>query len=52
MIVKFLLFLTSAYHDLSVPKVSSRLLEKKNRSNFGEVDVAPAKNDKVNKMEK
>ena len=24
----------------------------KNRSNFGEVDVAPAKNDKVNKVEK
>ena len=24
----------------------------KNRSNFGEVDVAPAKNDKINKVEK
>ena len=24
----------------------------KNRSNFGEVDVAPVKNDKVNKVEK
>ena len=24
----------------------------KNRSNFGEFDVAPAKNDKVNKMER
>ena len=24
----------------------------KNRSNFGEVDVAPAKTDKVNKVEK
>ena len=26
--------------------------DEKNRSNFGEVDVAPAKNDKVNKVEK
>ena len=26
--------------------------KKKNRSNFGEVDVAPAKTDKVNKVEK
>ena len=31
---------------------TSEAIEKKYRSNFGEVDVAPAKNDKVNKMEK
>ena len=29
-----------------------RLPPYKNRSSFGEVDVAPAKNDKVNKVEK
>ena len=30
----------------------AKLIIRKYRSNFGEVDVAPAKNDKVNKVEK
>ena len=29
-----------------------RTFDPKNRSNFGEVDVAPAKTDKVNKVQK
>ena len=30
----------------------TKFTKKKNRSNFGEVDVTPAKTDKVNKVEK
>ena len=35
-------------------KISQNFIKSplKNRSNFGEVDVAPAKTDKVNKVEK
>ena len=37
--------------ELSCPSKYYRKIPK-NRSNFGEVDVAPAKTDKVNKVEK
>ena len=39
-------------HETVTLKIRSRLPKSKNRSNLGEVDVAPAKNDKVNKVEK
>ena len=38
--------------DISRARFARSILLKKYRSNFGEVDVAPAKNDKVNKVEK
>ena len=41
-----------AVHTNKLAIFKHSYLSLKNRSNFGEVDVAPAKNDKVNKVEK